>query len=449
MANIFSQLIRPVRSMQEYGQDMDTAESNKLTLAANRMKAQQDQQGMADDAAVRSAYQAGGDENAIIKTLRGGGQYKAADALQKQIGERAKSQADAAKSAQEVQSKKLADAEKRLQIAGQAFGYVKDNPSAESAASVVQHLQQNGIWDDKQVAAAMAEIQANPTPEGVRMLATRAFQGVLDAKEQLPKYFQQGRGSTAAIVGVSPVSGAAQDVQSAPIAQSEAQRLQLEQQAREAALNRGVQVRGQNMVDSRARDTAAATMSKPFEVTGPDGNPVLVQQDKQGNITPVSGYKPKGGAEKPLNDTQSKALLFGSRMREAGKVLDELAKSGTTTSVPGSRSGYGIGPVVTALSSTQKQQLDQAKRDFVNAVLRRESGAVIADSEFENADKQYFPQIGDSKEVVAQKKRNRELATNGILQEVPENRRSGLQPQAQMPTADDVRKQADNILKGG
>lgn len=207
--------------MQEYGQDYDAAEQNKLALAAKRMQMQQAEAGAQDQQRIRGlASQFGGDENALIKALRGGGYFEQAGGLEKQIGERAKSQADTAKSTQELKSKQLADAEKRLQLAGQAFGYVKDNPSAESAASVVQHLQQNGIWDDKQAAAAMAEIQANPTPEGVRMLATRAFQGVLDAKEQLPKYFQQGRGSTAAIVGVSPVSGASQDVQSAPITQS-------------------------------------------------------------------------------------------------------------------------------------------------------------------------------------------------------------------------------------
>jgi hypothetical protein len=41
------------------------------------------------------------------------------------------------------------------------------------------------------------------------------------------------------------------------------------------------------------------------------------------------------------------------------------------------------------------------------------------------------------------------VVVDGILQEVPENRRNSLQPTPQMPTADDIRKQADNILKGG
>jgi len=37
-------------------------------------------------------------------------------------------------------------------------------------------------------------------------------------------------------------------------------------------------------------------------------------------------------------------------------------------------------------------------------VLRKESGAAIAASEFDNAEKQYFPQPGDSDQVISQKR---------------------------------------------
>ncbi len=130
---------------------------------------------------------------------------------------------------------------------------------------------------------------------------------------------------------------------------------------------------------------------------------------------------------KPLNDSQSKALLFGSRMREADKVLSQLASEGTTTSVPGSRLP-GIGGVITSLSSGNRQMLDQAKTDFMTATLRRESGASISAGEFDTANKQYFPQIGDSPKVIAQKSANRQLALRGILMEVPEHHRDSLQP---------------------
>ncbi len=64
--------------------------------------------------------------------------------------------------------------------------------------------------------------------------------------------------------------------------------------------------------------------------------------------------------------------------------------------------------------SSEQQRVTQAQRDFVNAVLRQESGAVISDAEFANAKKQYFPAPGDSPPVLAQKRANRQLAVQGF-----------------------------------
>lgn len=50
----------------------------------------------------------------------------------------------------------------------------------------------------------------------------------------------------------------------------------------------------------------------------------------------------------------------------------------------------------------------QASRNFINPVLRRESGAVISQSEIEEAQRQYWPAPGDPPEVLANKKRTRE-----------------------------------------
>lgn len=129
------------------------------------------------------------------------------------------------------------------------------------------------------------------------------------------------------------------------------------------------------------------------------------------------------GANKPLNDVQSKALQFGTRMQAAGSVLDGLASKGVDQ--PGlikrAADAVGMGGAANWTQSGEQQQVEQAQRDFINAVLRRESGAAIADSEFSNARQQYFPQVGDSPEVIAQKRKNREIATAGVLAEVPDS----------------------------
>lgn len=133
----------------------------------------------------------------------------------------------------------------------------------------------------------------------------------------------------------------------------------------------------------------------------------------------------KAGA-KPMTDSQAKANLFGKRADEANKILLELEKEGVTRpgnikSAAGAAPwvGGGLGTMMNWTQSEGQQQVEQAQRDFVNAVLRRESGAVINPEEFDNARKQYFPQIGDSEAVIKQKARNRHIAINGILAEVP------------------------------
>lgn len=135
---------------------------------------------------------------------------------------------------------------------------------------------------------------------------------------------------------------------------------------------------------------------------------------------PADPNTPKG--KNALTDTQAKALQFGSRMQASEGILSTMAAAGVNQ--PGlikrGADAVGLGAAANWTQSPQQQQVEQAQRDFINAALRRESGAAIADSEFSNARQQYFPQPGDSAQVIAQKKQNRDLATRGILAEVPD-----------------------------
>ncbi len=125
------------------------------------------------------------------------------------------------------------------------------------------------------------------------------------------------------------------------------------------------------------------------------------------------------------NVTQEKgqAALFGKRMQDAEQVFSGLEQSGYNRGTVGQgMEAYLPG----ALQGTQIRQQDQAERNFVNAVLRRESGAAIAQSEFDNAEKQYFPRAGDPPEVLAQKRQNRQLAINSMQQQAGKKAWGGL-----------------------
>jgi len=62
----------------------------------------------------------------------------------------------------------------------------------------------------------------------------------------------------------------------------------------------------------------------------------------------------------------------------------------------------------------EHQQYIQFKSDFITAVLRKESGAVISDTEFEREDRKFFPQPGDKKRVIAQKRKGRVRAFENL-----------------------------------
>lgn len=112
-----------------------------------------------------------------------------------------------------------------------------------------------------------------------------------------------------------------------------------------------------------------------------------------------------------FNETQGKAAGFTDRMGDAEKVLSVIgADQGT------SRIGQVLSrvPLGNELQSDDFQKYDQARRNFINAQLRRESGAVISPEEFDNANKQYFPVPGDKPPVIAQKAQNRAAAIEAM-----------------------------------
>ena len=67
--------------------------------------------------------------------------------------------------------------------------------------------------------------------------------------------------------------------------------------------------------------------------------------------------------------------------------------------------------------SDEGKEFYNSSRNWVAAVLRRESGAAISAKEYYDGLNQYFPQIGDTKEVRDQKQALRETATTGFINE--------------------------------
>ena len=144
------------------------------------------------------------------------------------------------------------------------------------------------------------------------------------------------------------------------------------------------------------------------------GAPLVAQDSERMPGMPVAG---KG---QNLTESQGNATAFGLRMKEANSILENLAKKGTLRganieSTPFIGESLGkILPSVLGGTSAVQQQVNQAKSNFITAVLRKESGATILDSEFDREDKKYFPQVNDSDAVIKQKDTARKLAIKAM-----------------------------------
>lgn len=187
---------------------------------------------------------------------------------------------------------------------------------------------------------------------------------------------------------------------------------------------------------------------------GPDGSPqvdpnlqrqkdvrefapkgLIAQYDEQGNLTGTKydpeyvrmqqekaaadpyGLKAAQG-QNALRPTEgeSKAAGFARRMEGAEAKLTNLLTQGfdpTSTKTQANEMLGGdsvIGKLTERAKDPQVKQYEQIKNDFISAVLRQESGAAIGKEERRSEEKKYFPQPGDTPEVLEQKTASRAQA---------------------------------------
>lgn len=151
---------------------------------------------------------------------------------------------------------------------------------------------------------------------------------------------------------------------------------------------------------------------------------VAINKRNPADTRPVMmGGVPVEGA-KALTEAQGKATGYALRAQEAQDVLKKIGTEWSPLAVTskqaaeqlpgvGGMTSIGINYAMGKLSP-KSQLAEQAQREFVNAVMRQESGAAISASEFENARKQYFPEPGDLPEKIKQKAKNRETAIRSL-----------------------------------
>lgn len=150
---------------------------------------------------------------------------------------------------------------------------------------------------------------------------------------------------------------------------------------------------------AEAQDYPAAVQEYQFaQQNGYEGSFLDYQSAK--NAATAEGKAPTAA--------QSQAAVYANRLSQAEQTLS------TNSFYRDIR--YGT-PMAEILKSEDRKLAEQAEQNFINAVLRRESGAAISPSEYANARSQYIPQPGDTQAVLDQKAQNRAIVQQGLQNE--------------------------------
>ena len=279
----------------------------------------------------------------------------------------------------------------------QGYEAARKGNLAESAQEVQQYGALQKILAQQQVAQKaqqfQAEIQSAKTPEE-RLAVAQKYMGA----NQLGASIQGSQDRSATRDATAAQREATLTFQREGLAQrgaeAEAARTQ---RATDASANREqrMQELKLRLQDSRIAGAERAALAR--EMAG-------MRADAQREAAAAR-------ADRPMTEFQGKAALYGTRAAQSDKVLKALEDNINLT---GLAAGQATGYAGNVLMSSEQRRVSQAQRDFVNAVLRQESGAVISDQEFANAKQQYFPAPNDDKATLDQKRANRQLAIQGF-----------------------------------
>jgi hypothetical protein len=127
----------------------------------------------------------------------------------------------------------------------------------------------------------------------------------------------------------------------------------------------------------------------------------------------------QGGNIKPLTAGQSQDTVFATRATGALPLIDKYGVALTNLS---ETVGGGVPLIGNYMKSPEFQQAEQAGREFLAAILRKDTGAAVTPAEVTEYGGTYLPQPGDKPPVLEQKRISRLRALEAI--------KAGMPPQA-------------------
>ena len=175
------------------------------------------------------------------------------------------------------------------------------------------------------------------------------------------------------------------------------------------------------------------TFQNPVDEVDASGKPVRVQYGNRGTRRVIAGAQPapKGkdgqltvdpetgqmsyapGVGTSLKEGEGKSVTYGVRAAAGLKKLEDLEDGGYNPGNEQDRFAANL-PGGNYVMSKTGQKYAQAEREFLGAILRKDTGAAVTDGEMEFYGEQFFPRAGDSAGVIKQKRTARRTAFDAL-----------------------------------
>ncbi len=153
----------------------------------------------------------------------------------------------------------------------------------------------------------------------------------------------------------------------------------------------------------------SGTWERVGGVKAPSGMSITTNPD--GTVSVTQG--PTGGK---MTEQNSKDMVYAKRAAGALPIIDKMGDALTSA---GEAVGGSVPAVGNYLKSPEYQQAEQAGKEFLQAILRKDTGAAITAQEVNEYGTVYLPRPGDSQQVLAQKKESRRRALEALALGIP------------------------------
>ncbi len=380
---IYQNLLRPVKSVQEYDQDAQQAEGNKLGLLLQRGQYDAQQRGVAEDNAFRNALSSGADDRALMAASP-----TRALAFQEGRAKIAKEQALTTKATSEAKKTDWESA-----VAKQAH-------IAQLASSATDQTS----WTQARKIAEMLGADVSQVPEQFDPATAKQFGSM--AMTQAQRLDQAHKEATLAETARNNKAQNGIAARNASTAEGQLgvsrQRLTLDQQAPKGQYDaeRGV------LIDPRTGEAKPVTMGG--QPLAPRAKAVAATEDER---KAVGWFNQADNAWKNMQ-----AAMGGVDPKTGGFKNADVARPGIADAIAAVPS-FGIGEVVgNTLRSPERQKFNQGASSLSEAILRAATGAGVNRDEALQKVRELTPVFGEDSSTTKQKMDSIPMYLNSLKQ---------------------------------